>query len=70
MYFFTIADALGLPRPPEINWLEAEKTITPGMMSYLKESRSMDISRLQKEINFEFQYPTLKSVLDAILNKN
>ncbi|MFV1984485.1 MAG: SDR family oxidoreductase [Thiohalomonadales bacterium] len=69
-YFFTIADALGLPRPPEINWIEAEKTITPGMMSYLKESRSMDISRLQKEINFEFQYPTLKSGLDAILNTN
>jgi len=69
-YFFTIADALGLPRPPEINWLEAEKSISPGMMSYLKESRSMDISRLQKDIEFEFQYPTLQSGLDAILNSN
>jgi nucleoside-diphosphate-sugar epimerase len=68
-YFFTIADALGLPRPPEINWGEAEKSISPGMMSYLKESRSMDITRLQSEIEFEFQYPTLKSGLDAILNK-
>ncbi|VAW94723.1 Nucleoside-diphosphate-sugar epimerases [hydrothermal vent metagenome] len=69
-YFFTIADALGLPRPPEINWLEAEESISPGMMSYLKESRSMDISRLQNEIEFEFQYPTLKLGLEAILNKN
>jgi len=69
-YFFTIADALGLPRPPEINWVEAEKSISPGMMSYLKESRSMDISRLQDEIEFEFQYPTLQSGLNAILNSN
>ncbi len=69
-YFFTIADALGLPRPPEINWVEAEESISPGMMSYLKESRSMDISRLQNEIEFEFQYPTLKLGLEAILNKS
>ncbi len=69
-YFFTIADALGLPRPPEINWVEAEETISPGMMSYLKESRSMDISRLKNDIEYEFQYPTLQIGLDAILNKS
>ncbi len=69
-YFFTIADALGLPRPPEINWVEAEESISPGMMSYLKESRSMDISRLKNDIEFEFLYPTLQIGLEAILNKS
>lgn len=67
-YFFTIADAMGLPRPPEINWQQAEKSISPGMMSYLKESRSLDISRLQKDLDIQFQYPDLVSGLKAILN--
>lgn len=44
-YFNTIADFCNLPRPPLVDWDEAEKTISKGMLSYLKESRHMDNSK-------------------------
>lgn len=65
-YFFTLADHFGLPRPPEVDWTEAERTISPGMLSYLRESRRMDTTRMQQELEVELQYPTLHDGLQAI----
>lgn len=58
-YFNTIADFLELPRPPLVDWDEAEKTISKGMLSYLKESRRMDNSKMIKDLDIELIYPTL-----------
>jgi len=65
-YFNTIADACGLKRPPLVDWDEAEKTISKGMLSYLKESRKMDNSKMMNELDIELIYPTLKDGLDVI----
>lgn len=65
-YFFILADYFGLPRPPEVDWTEAEKTISKGMLSYLRESRRMDTTRMQQELGVELQYPTLLEGLKAI----
>ena len=65
-YFKLIADHLGLPRPPEIGWVEAETAISPGMLSYLRESRHMDNSKMLKELGVELRYPTLESWLASL----
>jgi len=65
-YFFTLADHFGLPRPPAVDWAEAEKTISQGMLSYLRESRRMDTTRMQQELGVQLQYPTLLDGLQAM----
>jgi len=62
-YFNTIADFCDLERPPLVDWDEAEKTISPGMLSYLRESRKMDNSKMINELEIELIYPTLKDGL-------
>ncbi|MFO8025074.1 SDR family oxidoreductase [Thiohalophilus sp.] len=64
-YFNTVADFLGLPRPPLIDMDAARQTLSEGMLSYLGESRRMDTSRLRKELGIELQYPTLQIGLEA-----
>lgn len=64
-YFNTIADFCGLTRPPLVNWQEAEKTISKGMLSYLKESRRMDNSKMINELKIQLIYPTLKDGLKS-----
>ncbi len=68
-YFFQVADAMGLPRPPEISFNEAEKRLSPGMLSYLRESKKIKNNLLIKELDIYPEYPTLESGLqDIVLN--
>lgn len=62
-YFNTIADFCNLPRPPLVDWEEAEEKISKGMLSYLKESRRMDNSKMINDLEIELIYPTLKDGL-------
>lgn len=64
-YFFQIADAFGLPRPPEIRMDEARKMLTPGMLSFLEESRRLDNRRMLSELGVRLRYPDLESGLKA-----
>jgi len=68
-YFNTVADFLKLPRPPAIDWEEAERSLSAGMLSYLKESRRMDNRRMLEELGVELQYPTLETGLAAMLSE-
>lgn len=68
-YFFTLADHFGLPRPPAVDWAEAEQTLSQGMLSYLRESRRMDTRRMQQELGVRLRYPTLLEGLKAISRK-
>ena len=65
-YFFTLADFFALPRPPVVDWAEAERTISPGMLSYLRESRRLDTRRMQQELGVALQYPSLLDGLQAM----
>jgi nucleoside-diphosphate-sugar epimerase len=65
-YFNTVADFLKLPRPPTIDWEEAERSLSAGMLSYLKESRRMDNRRMLEELGAELEYPTLEAGLAAM----
>lgn len=64
-YFDAVADFLGLPRPPRIDRDEALRTLSPGMVSYLRESRRLDCRRMREELGVRLRYPDLASGLAA-----
>ena len=64
-YFDAVADFLGLPRPPRIDREEALRTLSPGMVSYLRESRRLDTRKMRKELGVRLRYPDLASGLAA-----
>jgi len=62
-FFYKVADALGVPRPPAITLEEARKQLGPGMLSYLAESKRLDNRRMRAELGVEPRYPDLASGL-------
>lgn len=65
-YFKAIARALNLPMPPEIDRQQAEKELSAGMLSYLRESRRLSNQKMLKELNISLLYPDLDSGLKSI----
>ena len=68
-YFFTLADHFGMARPPALEWEQAEQEISKGMLSYLRESRRVDNSRMLAELDIKLRYPTLESALQVFTKK-
>lgn len=64
-YFFRVADAAGLPRPPEVARAEADAVLSAGMLSFLNDSRRMKNERMLRELAIELQYPTLADGLKS-----
>lgn len=62
-YFKSVAAAMGLPLPPEIDMQQAQKELSAGMLSYLNESRRMDNAKLLQELGVQLQYPDLEAGL-------
>jgi nucleoside-diphosphate-sugar epimerase len=62
-YFFRVADAAGLPRPPELALAEADGKVSAGMLSYLKESRRLSNRRMIDELGLTLRYPSLNQGL-------
>lgn len=58
-YFNKVADALKLPRPPEIDDKTAKDQLSPEMRSYLAESKRLNIQKARAELNFNPLYPNL-----------
>lgn len=65
-YFLAVAAAAGLPRPPLIPLAEAGGHLSPGMMSYLAESRRLSNRQMREELGVELRYPTLADGLRGI----
>lgn len=65
-YFFAVADALGLPRPPTVSLAEARTVLSPTMLSYLTESRRLDNRRMREELGVVLQYPDLATGLRGL----
>ena len=66
-YFNRAADALGLPRPPQIDARTAERLLSPGMQSYLAESKRIAIRRMREQLGIEPLYGNLEEGLAASL---
>ena len=64
-YFNRVADAVGLPRPPQISLHEARARLSAGMLSYLAESKRLDNRRMREELALQLRYPNLAAGLAA-----
>ena len=62
-YFYLLADHYQLPRPPAVDWAEAERVISKGMLSYLKESRRLDNRKMLDELQVKLRHPSLRAWL-------
>jgi len=66
-YLFQLAELTGLPKPPLISMQEAERTLSPSLLSFMLESKRIRNDKLLKELGLTLQYPDLKSGLAASL---
>jgi nucleoside-diphosphate-sugar epimerase len=66
-YFFRVADATGLARPPVLSLEDAEGALSAGMMSYMRESRRLSNRRLREELGVVLAYPDLAAGLPSCL---
>ena len=62
-YLYRVADLTGRPRPPAVPLAEAEQHLSPGMLSFIRESRRLDITRMQRELGVRLRYPDLDAGL-------
>jgi len=68
-YYNAVADLLGIARPPAVTMAEARKIMSPGMLSYLSESRRLDVRRMREELGVALRYPDLAAGLPSCLPK-
>ena len=64
-YFFKVADAAGLPRPPTVSRAGAQQVLSAGMLSFLQDSRRMSNAKMLDELAVELQYPDLVAGLPS-----
>ncbi len=62
-YFDAIAERAGLPLPPKIPMREAAARLSPGMLSYMGESRRLNNRKMLNELGIVLRYPTLETGL-------
>jgi uncharacterized membrane protein len=58
-YFDRVATAFDLPKPPRISRQEAEATLSPLQMSFMRESRRIGNRRLKNELKLRLAYPSI-----------
>lgn len=58
-FLHTVADAAGVPRPPCVPLAEADEHLSPGMLSFVRESRRLDVTRVWQELGIRPRFPTL-----------
>ncbi len=69
-YFDLVADHFALPRPPRITRSQAYEQISPGMLSFMKESRRLKNRRIKQELHVSLLYPTVDKGVKAAQTDN
>ncbi len=64
-YFDLVADQFGLPHPPRIARAEINGRISPGMLSFMRESRRLTNTRMKHELHVNLRYPTVVAGIAA-----
>jgi nucleoside-diphosphate-sugar epimerase len=59
-YFERVANLTGLPPPTLMSRADAEKAVSPGLWSYLSESRRIDSKRIREELGFAPRFKDLR----------
>ena len=65
-YFDMVADHYGLPHPPRISWSDAQQQLSPGLLSFMAESRRLDNTRIKHELGVRLRYPDVPAALREI----
>jgi nucleoside-diphosphate-sugar epimerase len=68
-YFDLIADAFGLPRAPRVSREQAEAQLEPMMLSFMRESRRLQNTRLRDEMRYALRYPSIDDFLRDFLRQ-
>lgn len=66
-YYRELAALLGAPAPPEIDRARAEREWSATRLSFLRESRRLDNTRLRRELGVTPRYPSYREGLAASL---
>jgi nucleoside-diphosphate-sugar epimerase len=64
-YFNACADALGLPRQPQVTMGEARQVMSPLMFSYVSQTRIVDNHRMLDRLDVKLRYAALSEGLAA-----
>jgi nucleoside-diphosphate-sugar epimerase len=64
-YFDLVADVYNLPRVPRISRAEAQRVLSPMMLSFMNESRRLTNTRMKQELKVVLRYPTVADGLKA-----
>ena len=67
-FFFKVADAAGLPRPPILTTQEASTQLSKEMQSYLAESKRIDNTLMKEHLGVVPRFPDLERGLNAIFS--
>jgi nucleoside-diphosphate-sugar epimerase len=65
-YFDLVADAYRLPRVPRVSREEAQRVLSPMMLSFMNESRRLTNGRMKWELKVKLRYPTVADLLATI----
>jgi len=65
-YFDAVADTFDLPHAPRISHAEAQKVLSPMLLSFMNESRRLSNSRMKLELKVNLRYPTVAATLAEI----
>lgn len=68
-YFDRVADAFARPRPPRVSRVEAETTLSPLQLSFMRESRRLANRRLKEELRLRLAYPRVEDGIAAALEE-
>lgn len=64
-YFNRVADLAGLQRPPLIDAEQALDALSPGLLSYLSESRRISNQKMLDQLGVKLHYPSLEEGLPS-----
>ena len=65
-YFDAVADAFGLTRAPRVTRAEAQRVLSPMLLSFINESRRLTNTRMKRELKVVLSYPTVADALRDI----
>jgi len=65
-YFDEVADAFGLPRVPRISRAEAQRVLSPMLLSFMNESRRLTNQRMKHELKVQLSYPDVADLLATL----
>ncbi|WP_027794124.1 NAD-dependent epimerase/dehydratase family protein [Paraburkholderia acidipaludis] len=65
-YFDRVADVFGLARAPRVSREEAERSLEPMLLSFMRESRRLSNRRLKRELGVRLRYPSVDDFLRTL----